>query len=81
MPKWRKKTKVVDMAAASYFFPEIAYKCCEVQRTCKEERVRADPCLLSVEIAIVSPNSQVSLQGLLKYYNEPNKMSVLLLSQ
>ena len=23
----------VGMAAASYFFPEIAYKCCTVQRT------------------------------------------------
>ena len=60
MPKWRKKTKaatgycmyVLVMAAASYFFPEIAYKCCKVQRTCKEERVGTDPCLLSVEIAV-----------------------------
>ena len=42
----------VGMAAASYFFPEIAYKCCKVQRTCKEERVGTDPCLLSVEIAV-----------------------------
>ena len=40
----------VGMAAASYFFPEIAYKCCKVQRTCKEERVATDP--LSVEIAV-----------------------------
>ena len=52
MVKWQKKTKVVGMAAASYFFPEIAYKCCKVQRTCKEERVGTDPCLLSVEIAV-----------------------------
>ena len=58
--KWWKKTKaangycvcVLVMAAASYFFPEIPYKCCKVQRTCKEERVGTDPCLLSVEIAV-----------------------------
>ena len=43
---------VLIMAAASYFLPEIAYKCCKVQRTCKEECVGTDPCLLSVEIAV-----------------------------
>ena len=34
------------MAAASYFFPEIA------KYMCKEERIGNDPCLLSVEIAV-----------------------------
>ena len=60
MPKWRKKTKaptsycvcMLVMAAASYFFPEIAYKRCKVQRTCKEECAGTDPCILSVEIAV-----------------------------
>ena len=42
----------VGMATASYFFPEIVYKCCKVQRTCKEVRVGIDPCLLSEEIAV-----------------------------
>ena len=31
------------MAAASYFFPEIA-NYLQVQRTCKEERIGTDPC-------------------------------------
>ena len=60
MPKWQKNKEDVTgygcvhvgMAAASYFFPEIACKCCKVQQTCKEERVRTDLCLLSVEIAV-----------------------------
>ena len=43
---------VLVMAASSYFFPEIAYKCCKVQRTCEEERIGTDPCLLAVEIAV-----------------------------
>ena len=59
-PKWWKKGKaatsysvcVLVMAAASYFFLEIVYKCCKVQQACKEERVGTDPCLLSVEIAV-----------------------------
>ena len=48
----RRRMCVFVMAATSYFFPEIAYKCCKVQQTCKEEQVGADPCLLSVEIAV-----------------------------
>ena len=42
---------VLVMAAASYFFLEIAYKCWQVQRTWTEERAGTDPCLLLVEIA------------------------------
>ena len=43
---------VLVMAAASYFFPEIAYKCCKVQQIFKEECDGTDPCLLWVEIAV-----------------------------
>ena len=43
---------VCVMAAASYFFPEIVNYLQILQRTCEEERIGTDPCLLLVEIAV-----------------------------